>query len=507
MYAREGQPIFNGIRLDFADMVGVVSAVEQDVTPETQAERLRAYLSALPDKTKTLLASEFEKARQRGQDLPGGELVLSALRSSMRNDPEFTPDTYPPKRHEPAPRADQAARLLFRPLEPFLIDERLEAKVQGRIMRLSLVAIWTWVARDLKPAEAKAFEATVVAAEAAGDSEAINDHCARFIAVMVPAIAAGLSSSAGAELGRKRLEAHLGDQRVVEDAADLVRILPELGALTFIPAKLPATIRNMVDEALDNVRLLLDPIAARRPALLPFALVLAQTRLVHRHQLIRLAVSACESDDPARILGSPYRHAVELVLADAEIATRGITAALKTGKHAEVGTRVKDFHDAARTLRTELNLSGDGPWQRRMAGLRGTVANALSAEIETIPGQIRRHLRQRQRDDFHEPDGGEAVGEIERRLELLAVCRNAAAEIALNEVTLRVFTEIQGYLDPRLTQLLESIRSAPETDRALKLSQIEAGIRFSARIFGGSYAQLLQKAAEVAIQSGRAPTR
>jgi hypothetical protein len=50
---------------------------------------------------------------------------------------------------------------------------------------------------------------------------------------------------------------------------------------------------------------------------------------------------------------------------------------------------------------------------------------------------------------------------------------------------------------------MESVRQQPEVDRAVKISQIDAAVRFSARIFGASYAQLLQKAADVAIQSGK----
>jgi hypothetical protein len=106
-----------------------------------------------------------------------------------------------------------------------------------------------------------------------------------------------------------------------------------------------------------------------------------------------------------------------------------------------------------------------------------------------------------------EPISEDVVAEVEAKLDLLSACRSFASEIALNEITLRIFTEIQGYLDPTLTQLLENIRNAPDVDRALKISQIEAAVRFSARIFGASYAQLLQKAADVAINAGKSPGR
>ncbi|CEJ09913.1 hypothetical protein BN1110_00184 [bacterium YEK0313] len=483
-------------------MSELATAADQETAPASPGERLRAYLGALPMEAKALLATEFERARMRGEDLPGGEMVLALLRTDLREAAD------PDDPEEPAARSEQAARLLFRPLEPFLIEERLEAKTRGRIMRGSVQAIWTWVRRDLKPAETKVFEAAVLAASAAGDAEAVNYHCAKFVSVMIPAIEAKLGATEGGEPARKRLAAHLGDERVLEDAVDIIRVLPDIGALVHLPARLPAHIKNFADEGLDNARQLLDPIAARRPSLLPFALALVQTRLVHRYQIVRLAVAAAESDDPVKIASHPYRHAVELVLADAERALVAAAAALKVNRPQLVAAAVKDFHDAARALRTDMNLAGDGPWQRRLARMRGTLARQLSAEIDGVPGQIRRLLRAPQRDDVtHEPISPEAVADVENRLDLLTVCRNAASEIALNEITVRVFGEIQGYLDPRLTQLLEAIRSAPDVDRALKIAQIDAGIRFSARIFGASYAQLLQKAADVAIQSGRNPGR
>ena len=483
-------------------MSELATAAEQETAPASPGERLRAYLEGLPPEAKTLLANEFERARLRGEDLPGGEMVLALLRSSLRE--AASPDDL----EAPAARSEQAARLLFRPLEPFLIDERLEGKTRARIMRSSVRAIWIWVGRDLKPAETRVFEAAVLAASAAGDTEAINYHCAKFVSVMIPAIEAKLGATEGGEPARKRLAAHLGDERVLEDAVDIIRVLPDIGALVHLPARLPAHIKNLADEGLDNTRQLLDPIAVRRPSLLPFALALVQTRLVHRHQIIRLAVSAAESDDPVKIATHPYRHAVELVLADAEQALLAAGAALKVNRPQLVAASVKDFHDAARTLRTDMNLSGDGPWQRRLARMRGTLARQLSAEIDGVPGQIRRLLRAPQRDDVtHEPISPEAVADVETRLDLLTVCRNSASEIALNEITVRVFGEIQGYLDPRLTQLLEAIRSAPDVDRVLKIAQIDAGIRFSARIFGASYAQLLQKAADVAIHSAKNPGR
>jgi hypothetical protein len=468
-------------------------------------ERLRAYLSALPDSAKQLLSAEIARARARGEEVPGGDMIVAALGLATAQAPASQAKAAPA---EEARREDAAPRLLFRPVEPFLIDERLETKVRGRIMRASLPAIWTYLKRDLKPDEAAALEQVCRRAEVDGDEAPVAAAIADFLPKFIAAAHDALDQANAGELERKRLTVRLGDERVREDLADVLAVLRDGSAIASAIAKAPGSIKNLADEGLANARAMLDPLAASRPGLLPFSLALLQTRLAQRAQLARLAVLAADSDEPSKIAASPYRAAVDLVICDIERATQKVSRAIKEGRGDRAAAGIKEFHDFVRSLRTDMSLTGDGPWQRRIAKLRADLAALLSAEIEGIPGEVRRLIRPRQRSDQPmQPITEEVVGEVEARLDLLNTCRSHASEIALNELTTRVFSEIQGYLDPTLTQLMENIRSAPDVDRALKISQIEAAVRFSARIFGASYAQLLQKAADVAINSGKASGR
>lgn len=467
-------------------------------------ERLRAYLSALPETAKQLLSAEITRARARGEDIPGGDLIIAALR--MGTDPAPRPALAAVA--EDRPREDAAPRLLFRPLEPFLIDERLETKVRGRIMRASLPAIWTFLKRDLVPDDVAALELTCRNAEMTGDEVPVAAAIAEFVPKASAAAYAALEHANAGELERKKLNMRVGDERAREDLADVLAVLNDATVIAAVIAKAPAAIKNLADEGLANARAMLDPLAASRPGLLPFSLTLLQARLTHRAQLVRLAVLAADSDEPSKIAASPYRAAVDLVIGDIERATQRVSRAIKDGRGDRAASGIKDFHDSVRSLRTDMSLTGDGPWQRRVAKLRADLAAVLSAEIEGIPGEVRRLIRPRQRSDQPMPPiSEEVVSEVEARLDLLLTCRSHASEIALNELTTRAFSEIQGYLDPTLTQLMENIRSAPDVDRALKISQIEAAVRFSARIFGPSYAQLLQKAADVAINSGKGSSR
>ena len=120
-------------------------------------ERLREYLRTLKPAARSMLVQELERGLLRGGESAGNEIVLQELRRAIRADAQ------------PVPRIGDAARLFFAPLEPFLIDARAEHKRVGRIARVSLEPIWSWIGRDLMPAEAKALSEDINRALLADD--------------------------------------------------------------------------------------------------------------------------------------------------------------------------------------------------------------------------------------------------------------------------------------------------------------------------------------------------
>ncbi|MGA7596509.1 MAG: hypothetical protein WA645_12510 [Pseudolabrys sp.] len=90
------------------------------------------------------------------------------------------------------------------------------------------------------------------------------------------------------------------------------------------------------------------------------------------------------------------------------------------------------------------------------------------------------------------------VAEVEALVEFVGICRYFAGERAINEMRQRALTELRQYLDNGTQALLEGLRHAGEADRAFRQSQVDAAVRFCAKVFGREYAALLGKAAEVA---------
>ena len=133
---------------------------------ERTVARLRDFLRELTPQARSLLIGEFERAILRGEELAGADIVLQELRALAR------------EQREGAPRIGAAARLFFKPLEPFLVDDSPDHTHPGRVARASLELLWNWVCRDLAPDEAKKFSADVDRALGAGD-EAAAEQLAR----------------------------------------------------------------------------------------------------------------------------------------------------------------------------------------------------------------------------------------------------------------------------------------------------------------------------------------
>ena len=128
------------------------------MTSDGQAiERLREYLLTLKPEARSMLVQEFERNLLRGDDSGGSELVLAELRRAIRAEAR------------PEPRIGDASRLFFAPVEPFLIDARADHKRIGRIARVSIEPLWSWIGRDLIPAEAKALSEDIGRALLAGE--------------------------------------------------------------------------------------------------------------------------------------------------------------------------------------------------------------------------------------------------------------------------------------------------------------------------------------------------
>ena len=160
-------------------------------------DRLRQYLRELPTGARALLIKELERAVLRGDDIPGGDMLLQEVRAAVRES------------GEPVLRIGHPARLFFQPLEPFLTDARTDRKLPGRITRAALEPIWNWISRELVPVESKTYCDEVNRTIAAGDlnPEASLAHGLQELAVK--RISAALAVAKTDEKARRRISTQI----------------------------------------------------------------------------------------------------------------------------------------------------------------------------------------------------------------------------------------------------------------------------------------------------------
>ena len=182
-----------------------------------------------------------------------------------------------------------------------------------------------------------------------------------------------------------------------------------------------------------------------------------------------------------------------------------LVADMRTNSIAETCAGIKRFHDFARGLTTEIDMSDDTRWTKRLAQLRADTAALLRLRIDGLAGQVRRLLRPHPKEEIAPGSVVDTrdVADVGGSLEVLRACRLYAAEVAVCEITLRVSSEIETCLDTATQGLLDSVRHSSPEDRPFQLSQLDAAVRFSSKVFGQRYADLLAKAAEVATHSER----
>jgi hypothetical protein len=308
---------------------------------------------------------------------------------------------------------------------------------------------------------------------------------------------------------KRRALARVGPPNVVEDLAPIGAVLQAREALETLGGKLPGYLRVFGDSQVASTIEALNVPSLQMPLLLPFALSLIMQRLTAPWQIIRLAIKMAASDDEIRVAATPYGVAVTIALHDLSFVAACLRTDIRRGQFEDVPEQLKSLHDGVRGLRTELDLRNDSSWGKQLASIRADISNSLQSEIDSVPGRVRRILRQRADKDISASakiDESE-VDETAALIDFVAVCRTYASELAINEVTLRTYSDLQHYVEQSTEALVQSLRGSDSKARAYRQQQVKAAIRFCEVLFGSDYASLMSRAAENALTGERKPAR
>jgi hypothetical protein len=460
---------------------------------QTSTERLRDYLARLSPGAQALLMREFERAIERGEDAAVANLVLEQLRKIVRVNND-----------DARPRTDNPARILFHPLEPFLTEGNAAPR-PGQIRRSSLLPVWQWLAREATPALAGEFEAALARGPESGTTPEIEAATRK----LQHAAAETLLTMTAPGTSDRRALARIGPTDVIEDLPSIARLLHAREAVDTFGNRLPSYMRVFNDTQIEAVIAALNVPSLQTPQLLPFALSLVIQRLAAPWQIIRLAIRMAASDDEMRVASTPFGVAVTIALYDLLYLAATLRIDIRRGRFGEVAEHLKTLHDGVRGLRTELDLRNDSTWGKQLAAIRADISSALQSEIDSVPGRVRRILRQRTDKDI---GAGAAInpGDVDETtalIEFVAVCRTYASELAINEVTMRTYSDLQHYVEQSTEALVQSLRGSDGKGRAYRQMQVAAAIRFCDVLFGADYAALMSRSAENALTGERKSQR
>ena len=287
--------------------------------------------------------------------------------------------------------------------------------------------------------------------------------------------------STASAFDRPKSLSRIGSPETIADLPLVGLVFAHREAFEKLVGHLPDQIRDLDASHVSSVIAALDNAELSSPLALPLAFVLIGRRLASHWQLIRLAIAQAHTDDDQRVAATPFGFAVGMVLDNVVGLVGELIDDLRRGRLDNVVQRLKLVHDALRGLRTELDIAGLrlGPTAR---GDPTSVSDGLNSEIEAVPGRVRRILRQRPDKDITAANriSQDDVVEVAGLIEFVGACRNLASELAINEVTLRAYTDLQQYLETATRVLVESLRACDPRVLDFRRTQAEAGIKLCA---------------------------
>jgi len=469
-------------------------------------EKLQRYLQQLSPATQDRLLTELEHASLRGDDLPGGGLVLDHLRALRRKGAGAVPASAAPAVGRAAESNELAARLFFRPLDPFLVDSVTLGRVH--IGRSGLPAMWRWVCHEAMPDEAQRYVEAIEKVQPQ-DEATREAACEPALSVFHDTFvlrAGELLAAAEADDRRaRRIGSHCGLPRGLADLGEVVLLVRERATLATFALGLPAHIANFSDEPFNRVRRLFERLAPIRGPLHAFLITLAMGRLAAPWQIVRLATAMTDERFPDECAATPYADAFDVVLDDLERQAALLHHDMVAGLRRNALGRLRVIHDGLRGLRSEAELPLDGVHGRRLAQIRREAGAALRPDLEQVGPRLRRLLK------FHDiskpeaaaiPDGQD-VAQIEGMIEIAEAARHYGGELAVSELASRAWSDVAQCLDSQTRALIEVLRTAGESERTRHRARVDAAVRLSTTVYGPDHTIVLRKAADVAETQSR----
>lgn len=346
--------------------------------PNERAAHLTKYLQDLTPQVRSRLLAELERLHLLGEDIPHSEALIAALRAEFR------------KTGQSHYRVGNPSRYFFEPLEPVLVDGAPERANCGQVARGSLGPIWSIVTEKLLPTMAKEYIENAAKAIAANNQAEARRIAAAFRTKVVAYLDGVLAKDGSLTDLRSGLECYTSSHATFDDLGKMLCVMHSILQIAEFARALPAKIAQLDGDHLANVIELLNALHAKRPDIVPFALVVVARRLEVPWQLVHLATKPAASRTAAKIKATRYAAAISMVLDHVDERRLMLVHALKHNRIPLAKEILTEIYAIEAAMKERIELDGSD-WGMRLQKLMSAVDASLDAEISSIPSD-HRHL-------------------------------------------------------------------------------------------------------------------
>jgi hypothetical protein len=193
-------------------------------------------------------------------------------------------------------------------------------------------------------------------------------------------------------LARTALGQFISSRATLNDLTKIHAALRVADPIAAFAAALPPKVKKLDGEPFTKVKGLLDGLAAKHPAAIPFALTLVTQRLTTPWQLVHLSTKVSRSKAVEDVKATRYAISVSMVLDLLEDKRILLRQALKTNRVVVAKELLTGIYDIERALRDRIDQLGKSDWGQRLDALMAVVAADLQAELKTLPGNTQHVL-------------------------------------------------------------------------------------------------------------------
>jgi hypothetical protein len=451
-----------------------------------KAKQLTALLRGLPVPIAARLAKAIEVDRLSGGTALPHELILDAVRPSLR-------------RTQPNDRIPTPLRLFCRPFEDLLTLQARDVKTKGRIARASIAPVWNWLSQTLAPDAASAFAIGVKTAVIAPNPSEALDRAVQFWQVASQALHTALVT----EKDRKAARAILGNDLTVADAQEMALLLSIGGEIMNVQAVLPWHTPTLTEDLIWKLREIYDRVVISVPDAASYIAVVAMNRLERPWEALKLPLHVSRQTQDTMISNTDMGMVGEILFTDIEMHATFIRSAQPKLFDADalIG-HVADFTALSSGIVKGIDMRRDGKWGQRLMKDRTATGEIMDGFMERAAKEVQAALPTIKSGsyaggprvpDLSHPCDAEKSARAIMYLRLVSGCRLIAAAGSFGASNKNAIEDISGVLKRYSEDLLKELRAADGDRRVIAEQFLALVIDMTEQIFSVEEAEVLRR--------------